>query len=166
MNYCKGFSQGCPISPIFGALVLGVILKKVYKDLDKRVQDRLNEGETLDDDNGGVSITMAYIDDVNALVPLEDVKFFLDKFKMYGEELGGFMNTEKTKIMTSTSNSSLVTRLQDSSDIVKNLLADDLESAIATYSRKKREDKTIVPHEVTDGLRVLGAPIGNTAFCQ
>lgn len=162
----EGFSQGCPISPIFGALVLGVILEKVYKDLNKRVQDRLNEGETLDDDNGGVSITMAYIDDVNALVPLEDVKFFLDKFKMYGEELGGFMNTEKTKIMTSTSNSSLVTRLQDSSDIVKNLLADDLESAIATYSRKKREDKTIIPHEVTDGLRVLGAPIGNTAFCQ
>ena len=45
----------------------------MYKDLNKRVQDRLNEGETLDDDNGGVSITMAYIDDVNALVPLEDV---------------------------------------------------------------------------------------------
>jgi len=163
----EGFAQGCPISPIFGALVLGVILKQINEDLKKRVDTRVNDlNQSGDDDMGGVSIVMAYIDDVNCLIPLEDVKFFLDKFKLYGERLGGIMNTEKTKIMTSTSNTSVIERLEDSPDYQKQLIAPDLQEAIATYSRKKLEDGSIVPHEVTDGLRVLGVPVGNHSFCQ
>jgi hypothetical protein len=30
----------------------------------------------------------------------------------------------------------------------------------------KNENGTSVPHEVTDGLRVLGTPAGSTSFCN
>ena len=43
---------------------------------------------------------MAYVDDVNCLLPISDVKHFLDSFKKHGEPLGAFMNTEKTRILT------------------------------------------------------------------
>ena len=162
----EGFAQGCPISPIFGALVLGVILKKVHADLDKQVANRIATNVMGDDNKGGETITMAYIDDVNCLVPHEDVKFFLDKFKLYGEELGGIMNTEKTKILTSTHNTSTVQSLKDTNDEFNQLVAEDLETAIALYSRQKLEDGSVVPHEVTDGLRVLGSPVGNNEYCQ
>ena len=38
---------------------------------------------------------MAYVDDTNCLLPIEDVKFFLDRFKFYGEPL--FRNVDYTE---------------------------------------------------------------------
>ena len=34
-----------------------------------------------------------------------------------------------------------------------------LEDAIATYYTTKNDNGTTIPYEVTDGLRVLGAPV-------
>ena len=55
-----------------------------------------------DDDEGRITLILAYVDDVNCLVPLEDVKLLLPKFKEYGVPLGAVMNADKTRIMTST----------------------------------------------------------------
>ena len=48
-----------------------------------------------DDGMGCIPIVMAYVDDVNCLLHLRDVKPFLDSFKKHGEPLGAIMNTEK-----------------------------------------------------------------------
>jgi hypothetical protein len=41
-----------------------------------------------------------------------------------------------------------------------------LERAITMYSTKKNDNGISVPYEVLDGLRVLGAPISSTNFCN
>jgi hypothetical protein len=41
-----------------------------------------------------------------------------------------------------------------------------LERPIASYSTKKTSSGTSMPYEVVDCLRVLGAPIGSTEFCN
>ena len=101
-------------------------------------------------------------DDVNYLLHLRDVKPFLDSFKKHGEPLRAVMNTEKTQILTSTNNQSTVKRLQSSPHIEDKLAGMSLHDAIKHYST----DKDGNPVEVTDGLRVLGVPIGSNKFCQ
>ena len=133
----EGFSQGCPASPFFAALVLNYILHKVNNDLMKLATNRKRNNHNLDDDRGGIPLIMAYIDDVNALVPTQDVKLFLDLFEKYGKPLGAVLNTEKTRIMTSTSNKSTSTSLLASGYPFKREIGASLSTAISLYSRKK-----------------------------
>ena len=164
----EGFTQGCPISPIFAGLVLGDILTRIDKELYDKTGRRLRSGHTGDDGKGGLALIMAYVDDINCLLPLEDVKFFLDRFKFYGEKYGAIMNTEKTRILTSTSGSSLLPRLRHpSAPNESSIIANELDQAINTYSRTyNKVTEEYHPIEVVDGLRVLGVPIGNSTFCS
>lgn len=154
-----GFSQGCPLSPILAAVVLNYILKRVNKKLQSLAQQR-NNG-TSDDGKGGAPIILAYVDDANFLVPYEDVLPLMEEFKLVGEELGAVMNTEKTRILTSTSGKSILEELEKQDEATFK----SLDAAISTYSRQKVGDTT-EKCEVTDGLRILGVPIGNDKFCQ
>lgn len=162
---CEGFAQGCPMSPVFAAIVLNEILSKVDADLRDRAKARKAAGVWGDDGNGGVTVSLAYIDDVNMLVPLEDVEFALAKVKEYGEPLGAIMNTEKTRILTSTIGEQTTTKLISAEEASQNQLGWTLRRAIAQYSTTI-EDGVRVPVEVTEGLRVLGAPIGSPTFCR
>ena len=157
----EGFSQGCPLSPILAAIVLSVILKKLDKLLRSRADKRRRQGELGDDNKGGITIIMAYVDDANFLVPHEDVLFLLQTFQHFGTPLGAVMNTEKTRILTSTSGTSILPKLLNSNPLLHN----DLQTAISTYSTKKDANSIQQPHEVCDGLRILGVPIGSQAFC-
>eukprot|EP00956_Cyclotella_meneghiniana_P026978 scaffold59555_cov23-Cyclotella_meneghiniana.AAC.1 len=69
----EGFSQGCPLSPVFAALVLNSILTKLQPELDARAKARLAAGDEGDDGHGSVGLVMAYVDDVNALLHHDDV---------------------------------------------------------------------------------------------
>jgi len=111
----EGFSQGCPFSPIFAAIVLNHILRKVHRDLMLKAVKRMADNNPHDDGMGGIAIIMAYVDDTNILIPLEDVEDFMESFDKNGGELGARLNLDKTKILTSTSNApSIVTRLGNS----------------------------------------------------
>ena len=92
----EGFSQGCPASPLFAALVLNYILHKINNDLIRLATTRKLNDEGLDNIYGGIPLILAYVDDVNALVPTRDVNLFLELFKKYGKPLGAVLNTEKT----------------------------------------------------------------------
>jgi hypothetical protein len=59
-----------------------------------------------------MGFSLAYVDDVNAVLYHQDVDFFLRRFKVLGKPLGAILNTEKTRIMTSTTGTSLVERLK------------------------------------------------------
>jgi len=52
--------------------------------------------DILDDNNGGAPISMAYVDDVNCLIPLEDVYEFIEMFSSTGAKQGANLNTSKT----------------------------------------------------------------------
>ncbi|KAL7523057.1 hypothetical protein ACHAXR_000534, partial [Thalassiosira sp. AJA248-18] len=147
----EGFSQGCPLSPILAAIVLNYILKKVDTILKARAKSR--PAATSDDGLGGLAIILAYVDDANFLVPLDDVEPLLQAFKSVAEPLGAIMNTEKTRILTSTSGTSILLQLLLSNPT----LHDSISSAISTFSRKTNSDNTTSP---------LGVPLGNDAFCS
>ena len=76
----EGFFQGCPVSPVFAAIVLNVILRKIQPQLETRARSRLSEGHPGDDGQGTLGLFMAYVDDVNVLLHHNDVEFFLDEF--------------------------------------------------------------------------------------
>ena len=100
----EGFTQGCPASPVVASIVLRHILKKVERDIYELVDLRNSFSESArdhDDGMGCISITLAYVDNVNCLLHLRDIKPFLNSFKKYGDPLGAVMNTEKTRIMPS-----------------------------------------------------------------
>ena len=152
----EGFSQGCPLSPILAAIVLNYILKQVDERLSKHAKRRARSSS--DDGLGCLAIIMAYVDDANFLVHLDDVKPLLEAFKEIAEPLGAIMNTEKTRILTSTSGKSI---LEDLASFNKST-HDSLKSAIQTFSKNK--DGSM--HEEVNGLRILGVPIGNDTFCE
>ena len=155
IEVAEGFTQGCPFSPLFAGLVLTHILRKINAELLLRAADRKRIGIYLDDDNGGEPIIMAYVDDTNCLLPIEDVEFFLDQFKHYGEPLGAVMNTDKTRILTSTNGSTTIPlHLAHNRE-----LGTSLSNAIMKYSRNGDE-----MHEETNGLRILGSPVGSSRF--
>ena len=107
----EGFSQGCPLSPIFAAIVLNYILRKVHRDLTLKSIKRASDGNLHDDGIGGAPIILAYVDDTNVLIPLEDVEDFLYLFNKYGNPLGAFLNLTKTKILTSTMGAAPIAKL-------------------------------------------------------
>ena len=124
----------------------------------------------MDDNEGGITLIMAYVDDVNCLVPLEDVHDLLDKFSKYGLKLGAVMNTEKTRIMTATNGQSVRDKLLKSWQPGKKLLGTSLAEAIKAFStvleNKGTPDEVRLPYEECNGLRVLGVPIGSQQFCR
>ena len=154
----EGFTQGCPFSPLFAGLVLTNILEKINNELLQRASNRLNKNNKGDDEKGGQPLIMAYVDDTNCLIPLQDVLFFLKRFEHYGIPLGAIMNTDKTRIMTSTSGESILSKLTNNNE---HTLEQELREAISKYSTNNSE-----MHEEVNGLRVLGSPIGSIAFQQ
>ena len=61
----EGFSQGCPASPTFAAIVLNDILTTIQKELNVRAKQRQANGDKGDDGYGTIAIILAYVDDTN-----------------------------------------------------------------------------------------------------
>ena len=100
----EGVSQGCPLSPIFASLVVARLLQPLDGLLLKaRAAARLLAGYKGDDNYGGITHLLGFVDDVSACVPLEDLQFLCDNFASIGAPLGCFVNPMKTRILTSTS---------------------------------------------------------------
>ena len=56
------------------------------------------------------------MDDINAIVHVEDAVFFMYHFKRLGLPLGAVLNQEKTRVMTSTNGHKLTDLLKASDD--------------------------------------------------
>ena len=62
----------------------------------------------MQDRNENITHVFGYLDDVTTLVPLRNLLFFCQSFNKIGVPLGCFLNPEKTRILTSTSGSSIL----------------------------------------------------------
>ena len=69
------------MSPVFAALVLRYILKKVEQGMFQYIDVGNSFGDAHDDGMGCILIVLAYVDDVNCLLHLQDFKPFLGSFK-------------------------------------------------------------------------------------
>ncbi|KAL7502680.1 hypothetical protein ACHAXN_001288 [Cyclotella atomus] len=88
-------------------------------------------GDAGDDNESTVALTMAYVGDCNSLMHQGDVLFFLTGFVQLATPLGAILNTEKTRILTTTTGKSLVERLLASKDTGLIKTGSALQSAIA-----------------------------------
>ena len=158
----EGSSQGCPLSPILAALVVVRLLKPIDHSLRQRALQRFEAGILHDDNYGGRTHLLGFLDDISTLVPLEDLLFLCDQFKQRGIPLGCFINKGKTRILTSTNGISPIQAISISNPS----LAQDITSAISRYSTtpNKHDPSQHDPIELTDGFRLLGLPVGNREF--
>ena len=161
----EGVSQGCPLSPIFASLVITRLLRPLDALLKARASECLLAGNKGDDNNGGVTHLMGFVDDVSACVPLEDLQFLCDNFNNIGTPLGCFVNPMKTRILTSTSGQSPLSKIAT----VNPSLATSISDTITRYSTKPNNttrDGPAIPVELTKGFRLLGSPIGSPDFAN
>ena len=159
------FSQGCPFSPVFAGIVFNHILRKLDQLMMQRAEDRLRQclqqRLSSDDNQGGIPIVMGYMDDINAIVHVQDAAFFVYHFKRLGLPLGAILNQEKTRVMTSTNDQKLTDLLREFNDPHLQSTGEDLLQMIQENSTKDG-----VPQEITDGIRVLGTAVGNPFYCR
>jgi rRNA-processing protein FCF1 len=128
--------------------VLNTIIKPIDKLLRQRAKTRLNQGRLGDDNNGGITNLLAYVDDLNCVIPHEDTYFFCKTFETLANNIGLRLNNNKSTILTNISNKSIIP-----------LLSNDNKIIIKKSLREFTENK-----ETTDGIVILGFPIGNEKF--
>jgi hypothetical protein len=158
----EGSTQGCPLSPILAALVIARLLLPLDTALKKRAASRLAQGNPHDDGYGGITNLMAFIDNISTVTPLEDLLYLCQELEAKGIPMGCIVNTDKTRILTSTSGTSPIPMLKK----VNPSLADDVTRAITLYSTKsnKHNPQNPTPVELLTGFRLLGTPVGSPDF--
>ena len=144
----EGLPQGCPFSPVLAALVLNIIIKELDTRLRARAAQRKQNKNKLDDGEGGITNLLAFVDDLNAVVPIEDSLFYCTTFTQLANNLGLRIREDKSVILTSTNGISPIPHLKTES---KNILNE----CIQTFTAGK---------ETTDGIVILGFPIGSRPF--
>ena len=147
-NQEEGLPQGCPFSPVFAALVLHSIIKPIDKELKKRAQTRYEKGLLGDDKKGSRTNLMAYVDDLNCVIPYEDAYFFCKKFKELATKIGLKLNNKKSSILTNTNKISI-------KPFISNQNRNNLEKCLKEFTENK---------ENNEGVTILGFPIGNTSY--
>ena len=151
-----------PLSPILATIVVVRLLKPIDQSLRQRALQRLEAGIPHEDNYGGITHLLGFIDDISTLVPLEDPLFLCQQFQQRGVPLGCFINPGKTRILTSTNG---ISPIQAISTTNPNL-AHNITSAIITYSTKPNKQNPLQhnPVELTDIFRLLELPVGNKEF--
>ena len=160
----EGVTQGCPLSPLFASFVVARLLRPIDDLLRKRAADRLASGDPGDDSFGGISHLLSYVDDISTCVYLPDLEFLCHTLQSQGALLGCFVNTSKTRILTSCNGTSPIPDIT----LTNYTLGTSILSTIKTFSNTphpSNPDETI-PVELTDGCRLLGHPIGSAQFAS
>jgi hypothetical protein len=139
----EGFNQGCPLSSILAALILHNILRTVKIEHDSR---RSGNGRIRG--SGAVEIMpIAFMDDTNVLLPIDDVEWFLKRVETLGAPVGVIIGKDKTKILTNIQGVSIL-------DFLTGHQKSSLKRAIDKYTNG----------ECNTGLRILGSPLGSIPF--
>ena len=147
----EGFSQGCPFSPFFAALVLHRLMTRLDVQLHERAQMRLQHGYLGDDNQGGLTNLKAYLDDGGVAASLPDVKFIFDFIATHGPSKGLKLADDKCSILLSTNGFSPLPFINPPS------LRQDLQYVIDTYCQG---------HAELSGLQILGHSIGHEDYKQ
>ncbi|KAL7553176.1 hypothetical protein ACHAWF_017394, partial [Thalassiosira exigua] len=160
----EGLNQGCPLSGLLAALVMGRIVRPVDELLRARAAARLADNNPGDDGHGGVTHFMGWVDDLTAAIPLEDVRFCCEQIRHHARPRGGILNELKGRLQTSCLGRPIDPILRP----LDPTLADDIAWTIGEFSCKKGRPGTDerVPYEVTEGQRLLGAPVGSSKFAR
>ena len=68
-------------SSVLTELVLHTIIKPIDIKLNKKTKERINQGYRRDHNHGGITNLLAYVDDLNCVIPYDDAHYFLHKMQ-------------------------------------------------------------------------------------
>ena len=159
----EGTSQGCPLSPLFASFVVARLLEPIDGLLRERAATRLANEDTGDDGQGGISHLLSFVDDISSCVYLPDLSFLCEQVRTRGASIGCFVNSHKTRILTSCNGTSILPALTTHDP----QLALSISNSIASFSTTPHPtDKAApdIPVELTTGFRLLGQPVGSATF--
>jgi hypothetical protein len=94
------------------------------------------------------------------------MKYLLQRFDELATLLRGTLNREKTRIMMATNGKSTVESMIFYENEETSSIGNDPLQAISIYLTEKNNNDGFNPVEVTNGLRVPGAPIGSKSFFE
>jgi hypothetical protein len=103
----EGASQGCPLLPLFASFVVARLLEPIDGLLRDRAAARLANGDPGNDDQGGISHLLSFIDDISSCVYLPDFHFLCEQVRTRGTSIGCFVNSHKTRVLTSCNGTSI-----------------------------------------------------------
>ena len=160
----EGVTQGCPLSPLFASFVVARLLRPIDALLRARAAERLASGDHGDDSHGGISHLLSYVDDISTCVYLPDLEFLCNTLQSHGALLGCFVNTYKTRILTSCNGTSSLPGITSTNIALGNSISD----TIKKFSNKPHPSiqHETIPVELTEGCRLLGHPIGSAKFAS
>ena len=110
----EGFAQIYPLSQVFAGIVVHHITKTIHTHLLKEFITYVRKKSKMDDERGAVHIGIGYVDNVKALVTVEDTAEYMRLFEEISGQLGPILNTKQTRILTSTPGTSLVEQMINS----------------------------------------------------
>ena len=116
------------------ALVLNEVLVPLNSKLKARARAQFAAGKLGDDEMGGETHIMGYIDDCGAMVPHVDLAFFLRGFEALATPLVCHITRIKTRIMASTSGCSALPSTKATYGMQ---IAAEVEETISTFSVKE-----------------------------
>jgi hypothetical protein len=147
----EGVSQGCPLSPPFASFVVARLLEPINKLLCQRALDRLASGNPGDDEFGGISHLLGYVDYISSCIYLHDPPFLCNTHKTLGASLGCFVNPSNTRILTSCNGTSPLPLLHT----INPTLTAAISTTIAEFSTRPHpttKSAPAIPVELTTGF--------------
>ena len=158
----EGTSQGCPLSPLFASFVVAQLLEPIDGLLQQRTAERLAAGDTGNDDQGGISHLLSFVDDISSCVYLPNLHFLsCEQVSSRGASVGCFVNPHKTRVLTSCNGTFILPTLSTHNPP----LTHSLSTSSASFSTTPYlTNKTAPDIELTTGFRLLGQPVGSATF--
>jgi len=159
----EGASQGCPLSPLFASFVIARLLKPIDGLICERAAARFANGDSGDDGQGGISHLLSFVNDISSCVCLPDFQFLCEQVRTRGASIGCFVNSHKTRVLTSCNGTSIFPALTAHDP----QLALSISNSIASFSTTPHPtDKTApdITVELTTGFRLLGQPVRSATF--
>ncbi len=120
-------------NPSFASFVVARLLAPIDQLLRDRAAARLASGDPGDDTHGGILHLLSYVDDISICVYLPDLEFLCTTLQSHGTSLGCFINTSKTRILTSCNGLSQVQAITEANPTLGRSLA----TSIATFSNER-----------------------------
>jgi hypothetical protein len=158
-------SQGCPLSLLFASFVVACLLEPIDKLLRERTAASLSSGNPGNDGYGSISHLLSYVNNISTCVYLPNLAFLCNTLKTHGTSHGCFVNTSKTRILTSCNDTSPLARITDANPS----LGLSITQAFATFSNTPNPlnpTSPPLPVKLTSEFRLLGHLVGLASFAQ
>jgi hypothetical protein len=161
----KRGNTGCPLSPLFASFVVARLLEPINALLCAQAAERLALCNPGNDNYGGITHLLSYVNNISTCIYLPDLKFFCNTLKTNGAALGCIVNTTKTRILTSCNGTSPVPLISASNPELGLSIA----NTIATFLTAPHPTDTTapaIPVKLTHGFRLLRHPVGSATFAN